>query len=69
MAGLDAGLVYNSFPKMAGRWFPEDYFSLSPKYKNFLENPSAVQFNHRLLVQTSSVCVDDEDFVCTCVCV
>ncbi|CAI8016190.1 Cytochrome c oxidase assembly protein COX15 homolog [Geodia barretti] len=31
VAGLDAGLVYNSFPKMAGRWVPEDIASLSPK--------------------------------------
>ena len=49
VAGLDAGLVYNSFPKMAGQWIPEDFFTHSPKYKNFFENPSTVQFDHRLL--------------------
>ena len=50
VAGLDAGLVYNSFPKMAGRWIPEDILALSPKIKNFFENPTTVQFQHRLLV-------------------
>ncbi|XP_074605152.1 heme A synthase COX15 isoform X1 [Brevipalpus obovatus] len=53
VAGLDAGLVYNSFPKMADRWFPSDYFAKFPFYRNFLENPSATQFNHRLLAELS----------------
>ena len=57
VAGLDAGLVYNSFPKMAGRWIPEDWLNVSPKYKNFFENPSTVQFDHRILVQFLLVCV------------
>ena len=50
VAGLDAGLVYNSFPKMAGRWIPEDILAMSPKIKNFFNNPTTVQFQHRLLV-------------------
>ena len=50
MAGLDAGLVYNSFPKMAGAWIPEDILSFTPKITNFTENPTTVQFDHRLLV-------------------
>eukprot|EP00126_Sphaerothecum_destruens_P011117 Sdes_comp20860_c0_seq1m17705 len=49
VAGLDAGLVYNSFPKMADRWIPQDIFSISPLWKNFLENPTTVQFDHRIL--------------------
>ncbi|KAK6638690.1 hypothetical protein RUM43_006957 [Polyplax serrata] len=49
VAGLDAGLVYNSFPKMSDKWIPDDIFSLSPMYKNFFENPTTVQFNHRIL--------------------
>lgn len=49
VAGLDAGLVYNSFPKFAGRWVPDDLFSLSPKWRNLFENGTTVQFNHRLL--------------------
>jgi len=52
VAGLDAGLVYNSFPKMADRWIPSDLFALEPKWKNFLENPTATQFVHRILVSS-----------------
>lgn len=48
VAGLDAGLVYNSFPKMADKWIPDDILALSPKLVNVTENPTTVQFNHRL---------------------
>ena len=50
VAGLDAGLVYNSFPKMGGQWIPDDLMTLSPKIKNVFENTTTVQFNHRILV-------------------
>ena len=53
VAGLDAGLVYNSFPKMADRWIPSDLFALEPKWKNFFENPTTAQFVHRVLVSKS----------------
>lgn len=49
VAGLDAGLVYNSFPKMADRWIPDDILAFSPTLKNFTENPTTVQFDHRIL--------------------
>lgn len=49
VAGLDAGLVYNSFPKMADRWIPTDLFTIDPKWRNFFENPTMVQFQHRVL--------------------
>ncbi|CAK8688771.1 unnamed protein product [Clavelina lepadiformis] len=49
VAGLDAGLTYNSYPKMADRWIPSDILTHSPKWKNFFENPTTVQFDHRLL--------------------
>jgi heme a synthase len=49
VAGLDAGLVYNSFPKMADRWIPSDILALSPTPRNFTENPTTVQFDHRVL--------------------
>lgn len=49
VAGLDAGLVYNSFPKMADHWIPEDILALSPKLVNFTENPTTVQFDHRIM--------------------
>ncbi|PIO41220.1 hypothetical protein AB205_0066200 [Aquarana catesbeiana] len=53
VAGLDAGLVYNSFPKMADRWIPDDLLAFSPTFKNIFENPTTVQFNHRILGTTS----------------
>merc|ERR1712107_358518 len=46
VAGLDAGLVYNSFPKFADRWIPEDILAFSPTLRNITENPTTVQFNH-----------------------
>ncbi|XP_072281322.1 heme A synthase COX15 isoform X2 [Pyxicephalus adspersus] len=49
VAGLDAGLVYNSFPKMANRWIPDDLLAFSPAIRNVFENPTTVQFNHRIL--------------------
>ncbi|XP_060527017.1 cytochrome c oxidase assembly protein COX15 homolog [Cylas formicarius] len=49
VAGLDAGLVYNSFPKMADKWIPDDILVFTPKVTNFTENPTTVQFDHRVL--------------------
>lgn len=49
VAGLDAGLVYNSFPKMGDYWIPDDLMNFSPAFKNFFENPTTVQFDHRVL--------------------
>ena len=50
VAGLDAGLTYNSWPKMADKWIPDDLLAISPKWKNIFENTTTVQFDHRLLV-------------------
>lgn len=49
VAGLDAGLVYNSFPMFADRWIPSDLWAFSPGVRNITENPTTVQFNHRIL--------------------
>ena len=49
VAGLDAGLIYNTFPKMGEQWIPEEILRLVPLYKNFLENDTTVQFQHRYL--------------------
>ncbi|KAF7272489.1 hypothetical protein GWI33_014726 [Rhynchophorus ferrugineus] len=53
VAGLDAGLVYNSFPKMADKWVPDDILAYSPKLVNLTENPTTVQFDHRILGTTT----------------
>ncbi|KAJ8943700.1 hypothetical protein NQ314_009673 [Rhamnusium bicolor] len=49
VAGLDAGLVYNSFPKMGDKWIPDDILAFKPKVANVTENPTTVQFDHRVL--------------------
>lgn len=50
VAGMDAGLIYNTFPKMADKWIPDDILGISPVLRNFTENPTTVQFDHRILV-------------------
>lgn len=50
VAGLDAGLIYNTFPKMGNNWIPDDLFP--PNMLPF-DNPSAVQFFHRVLAISS----------------
>jgi len=49
VAGIDAGLTYNTFPRMGDGFIPEDYWALEPPWRNFFENIASVQFNHRLL--------------------
>ncbi|KAG5343369.1 COX15 protein, partial [Acromyrmex heyeri] len=49
VAGMDAGLIYNTFPKMANKWIPDDILAISPVLRNFTENPATVQFDHRIL--------------------
>nr|XP_009942520.1 PREDICTED: LOW QUALITY PROTEIN: cytochrome c oxidase assembly protein COX15 homolog [Opisthocomus hoazin] len=57
VAGLDAGLVYNSFPKMGQRWIPDDLLAFSPMLRNIFENPTTVQFDHRILGITTVTAV------------
>jgi len=55
VAGLHAGLVYNSFPFMDGRLVPEGYGLLRPFARNLFENIPAVQFDHRLLATLTAL--------------
>jgi cytochrome c oxidase assembly protein subunit 15 len=48
VAGLHAGLVYNTWPTMDGRIFPEGAFFASPWWINFFENAGVAQFDHRV---------------------
>lgn len=57
VAGLDAGLIYNEFPLMGGRIVPNDLLRLEPAWKNFFDNPSAVQFDHRILAESTAAAV------------
>jgi cytochrome c oxidase assembly protein subunit 15 len=49
VAGLDAGLAYNTFPLMDERLVPRGLLRLEPLWRNVFENLVMVQFNHRLL--------------------
>jgi cytochrome c oxidase assembly protein subunit 15 len=49
VAGLKAGLIYNTFPLMAGRLVPPDLLVLSPAPFNFVQNMVTVQWTHRVL--------------------
>ncbi|XP_075500857.1 heme A synthase COX15 [Primulina tabacum] len=49
VAGNDAGRAFNTFPKMGDTWIPEDILSLKPIIRNFFENTSTVQLDHRIL--------------------
>lgn len=49
VAGLRAGKFYPTFPLMGGRLVPPDLLTLDPLTRNFLENPSAVQWTHRVV--------------------
>ena len=53
VAGLDAGLIYNTFPKMGDYWIPPGLFALDPVWRNFFDNLTTVQFDHRLLALTT----------------
>jgi cytochrome c oxidase assembly protein subunit 15 len=49
VAGLRAGLTFNTWPLMDGRLIPEGLFVLSPWWRNLFEDVTTVQFQHRLL--------------------
>ncbi len=53
VSGLRAGYVYNTFPLMGGQFVPEGYLHLGPWYRNLFENVAAVQFDHRVLAETT----------------
>ena len=46
VAGLDAGLIYNSFPLMNGELVPSSILWLD--HMKFFDNPAMVQFLHRI---------------------
>lgn len=49
VAGLHAGLIYNTFPTMNGQWIPDEIMAMSPFYNNFFLNHATVQFIHRVI--------------------
>lgn len=49
VAGLDAGIGYNTFPLMNGSFVPKQFWFLSPLWSNFFENSASIQFIHRTM--------------------
>ncbi len=51
VAGLDAGLVYNTWPLIDGAFVPDAAHLrfLQPAWRNLFENPLTVQYLHRML--------------------
>ncbi len=51
VAGLDAGLKYNTWPTIDGEWIPslDRLLFISPLWRNLFENDLVVQINHRML--------------------
>ena len=48
VAGLKAGLIYSTWPKMGDEWFPNDTILMTNSFiYNFTANPAGVQFVHR----------------------
>jgi cytochrome c oxidase assembly protein subunit 15 len=52
VAGLHAGLSYNTWPLMDGAVIPGDLFTIDPAWRNLFENPKTVQFVHRMFAYT-----------------
>jgi heme a synthase len=48
VAGHDAGLTYNTWPLMDGRFVPAGLTLLEPAWLNLVDNIAAIQFNHRI---------------------
>lgn len=48
VAGLDAGLTYNTYPLMDGAWIPEHITQLSLMHDKVFANVAFVQFIHRI---------------------
>ena len=57
VAGLKAGKIYNTFPMMGDYWLPPGTFALEPVWRNFFENMTTVQLDHRILAITTFVAI------------
>ncbi len=57
VAGMHAGLAYNTFPLMNGYLVPPEYLVLQPWYWNLFNNVAAIQFDHRLIAWLLAILV------------
>lgn len=57
VAGIRAGLAYNTFPLMNGHFIPPEIFMLEPWYRNFFDNMATVQFDHRMIAWALAILI------------
>jgi cytochrome c oxidase assembly protein subunit 15 len=53
VAGLRAGRIYNTFPLMGDSLLPQGLLALDPVWRNFFDNATTAQFDHRVLAITT----------------
>jgi heme a synthase len=56
VAGLDAGMGYNTWPLIDGRIIPSGLWVMNPAWRNLFENALTVQFLHRLIAYVIAIC-------------
>ena len=57
VAGLKAGKIYNTFPMMGDYWVPPGTMALEPFWRNFFDNMTTVQLDHRVLAISTLLAV------------
>jgi cytochrome c oxidase assembly protein subunit 15 len=57
VAGLHAGLTYNTFPLMDGQWVPEGLWPSGTWYKDLFADVTTVQFCHRLMAYSLTLVI------------
>merc|ERR1719310_1472280 len=59
VAGNDAGLAYNTWPKMLDDWVPPEWLAAvkepTKTWRMFFEDTACVQFDHRMLAYASTI--------------
>jgi cytochrome c oxidase assembly protein subunit 15 len=62
VAGLKAGKIYNTFPMMGDYWIPPGTMALEPFWRNFFDNMTTVQLDHRILAITTFIVIISTEF-------
>jgi cytochrome c oxidase assembly protein subunit 15 len=55
VAGLHAGLIYNTWPSMDGYFVPDTIWFFHPWFINFTQNGALAQFDHRMVAYTIGI--------------
>jgi cytochrome c oxidase assembly protein subunit 15 len=55
VAGIDAGMGYNTWPQMDGKLIPDGLWIMTPAWRNLFENALTVQFMHRMIAYATAI--------------